>query len=75
MRFGKELTRIERLYNFRRMFRCKESLAILVGEYARLCGWNEEEAIKEAIEYSNLFWAKTDKRNEYKRRRNERRKR
>lgn len=74
MRFDKELTRKERLYNFRRMFRCKESLAILVGEYARLCDWNEEEAIKEAIEYSNLFWEKTDKRNEYKQRRNERRK-
>ena len=74
MRFDKELSRKERLYNFRRMFRSKESLAILVGEYARLCGWEQDAAIKEAIEYSTQFWIKTNKRNEYKRRRNERRK-
>lgn len=74
MQFNKNLSRKERLFNFRRMFRCKESLAILVREYARLCGWNQEEAIAEAIEYCNQFWIRTDKRNEYKRRRNERHK-
>lgn len=74
MRFGKELTRKERLYNFRRMFRSKESLKILVGEYARLCGWNSEEAVAEATEYCNQFWEKTDKRYQQKQRRNERRK-
>ena len=41
MQFNKNLSRKERLFNFRRMFRCKESLAILVREYARLCGWNQ----------------------------------
>lgn len=69
MKFNKELTRKERLYNFRRMFRCKESLTILVEEYARLCGWNPQEAVAEAIEYSTQFWEKTDKRAERKQRR------
>ena len=74
MQFDKELSRKERLFNFRRMFRSKESLTILVGEYARLCGWNCEKAIAEAIEYSKQFWERTDKRIEKKQRRNERRK-
>lgn len=74
MQFNKTLSRKERLFNFRRMFRSKESITILVGEYARLCGWNQEEAIAEAIEYSNQFWERTDKRIEKKQRRNERRK-
>lgn len=69
MKFNKELSRKERLFNFRRMFRSKESLAILVGEYANLCGWNREEAIAEATEYSNQFWARTDKRTKKKQRR------
>ena len=73
MQFNKELSRKERLFNFRRMFRSKESLAILVGEYARLCGWEAEEAIAEATEYTNQFWRRTDKRIEKKQRRNERR--
>lgn len=74
MKFNKVLSREERLYNFRRLFRCKESLTILVAEYARLCGWSEQEAVEEAMEYCDKFWRQTDKRNEYKRRRNERRK-
>jgi hypothetical protein len=74
MQFDKELSRKERLFNFRRMFRSKESLAILVGEYARLCGWEVDEAIAEATEYTNQFWRRTDKRIEKKQRRNERRK-
>lgn len=74
MQFDKELSRKERLFNFRRMFRSKESLAILVEEYARLCGWNPDDAIAEATEYSNQFWERTDKRIEKKQRRKERRK-
>ena len=74
MRFNKELSRKERLFNFRRMFRSKRVLAIVIGEYARLCGWNIEEAIAEASEYSTQFWEKTDKRLEKKRQRKERRK-
>ncbi len=74
MQFGKELSRKERLFNFRRMFRSKESLAILVGEYARLCGWNTNDAIAEATEYYNQFWKRADKRMEMKQRRKEQRK-
>ncbi|MBR3608428.1 MAG: hypothetical protein IKL50_00915 [Bacteroidales bacterium] len=75
MRFNKALSRKERLYNFRRMFRSEESLAIVVKEYARLCGWDEESAVKEAIEYCREFWCRKDRKNEYKRRLRERKNR
>lgn len=61
MRFDIPLTRKERLRNFRRLTRSNEVLKIMIYEYATLCGWDKEQALGEAAEYSRIFWEKTDR--------------
>lgn len=61
MKFGREFSRKELIYSFRRLTRSDEVLSILVSEYAHLSGWSVEDTVAEAKLYKDRFWAKTDR--------------